>query len=452
MAHTLGLDRLERHPGRTIVAVGVLFAVAYVSAVTLFPRAHGRIIDGDGIQYYAYLRSLVFDRDVNFVNDYELLYGADTDNVWLTNRTVTGYAVNQMSIGPALLWLPVFLLTCGLVAAGTLLGSSVPVDGFAAPFQLSAGLAGIVYSTAGVYLLYRICAREFAPRPALWASLVAWLASPAIYYSLVSPTYSHALSMFTVALFVDVWRRTRGESGPRRYVVLGLLAGLAALVRWQDVIIMLLPVGEAVAKRPTRVTQAVGRLALMGGVSAVAFAPQMMAWRAMYGRFVLTPQGSDFMRWTEPQIAAVLWSWNHGLFSWTPALLLAVGGLYWLHRHDRLLGWGSAVVVLIAVYINASVVDWWGGEAFGARRFVSYTVFFALGLTAIASTERLRRQAYAVRLVAAFLIASNVLFLAQYQIAMRSGGEIVEYPVTARQVLWERFALPWRLVGRQALE
>ena len=367
MAANLGLDRLDRHPGRTIVTIGVLFAVAYLSAVTLFPRSHGRIINGDGIQYYAYLRSLVFDRDVNFVNDYALLYGDDDANVWIANRTGTGHAVNLMSIGPALLWMPAFLLTCGLMAAGTLLGSTVPVDGIAAPFQLSAGLAGIAYATAGAYLLYQICAREFAPWPALWASLVAWLASPAIYYSLVSPAYSHALSIFTVALFVDTWHRTRGESGPGRYVVLGLLAALAALVRWQDVIIVLLPVGEAleaVVHRRTRLTQSAGRLAIMGATSVVAFAPQMLAWRAMYGRFVLTPQGPDFMRWTEPQIAAVLWSWNHGLFLWTPALLLAAGGLYWLHRHDRLLGWGSAVVVLTAVYINASVVDWWGGEAF----------------------------------------------------------------------------------------
>ena len=170
----------------------------------------------------------------------------------------------------------------------------------------------------------------------------------------------------------------------------------------------------------------------------------------MYGRFVLTPQGPNFMRWTEPQIAAVLWSWNHGLFSWTPALLLAAVGLYWLHRHDRLLGWGSAVVVLTAVYINASVVDWWGGEAFGARRFIGYTVFFALGLTALVSSELWHRHARAVRLVATCLIASNVLFLAQYQVAMRSGGDIVEYPVTAAQVLLERFALPWRLLGRLA--
>ena len=178
MAANLGLDRLDRHPGRTIVTIGVLFAVAYLSAVTLFPRSHGRIINGDGIQYYAYLRSLVFDRDVNFVNDYALLYGDDDANVWIANRTGTGHAVNLMSIGPALLWMPAFLLTCGLMAAGTLLGSTVPVDGIAAPFQLSAGLAGIAYATAGAYLLYQICAREFAPWPALWASLVAWLASP----------------------------------------------------------------------------------------------------------------------------------------------------------------------------------------------------------------------------------------------------------------------------------
>ncbi len=451
MAPTLGLDRLDRHPGRTIIAVGVLFAVAYVSAITLFPRAHGRIIDGDGIQYYAYLRSLVFDRDVNFVNDYELLYGDEEANVWTSTRTTTGHVVNLMSIGPALLWLPLFLLTCGLVAAGALLGSSVPIDGIAAPFQLSAGLAGIAYATAGVYLLYRICAREFGPRPALWGALVAWLASPAIYYSLVSPAYSHAVSLFTVALFVDVWHRTRGESRPGRYVVLGLLAGLVALVRWQDVIIVLLPVGEAVeaiVHRTAQLRTTVSRLALMGGASAVAFAPQMLAWRAMYGRFVLTPQGSDFMRWTEPQIAAVLWSWNHGLFSWTPALLLAAGGLYWLHRHDQLLGWGTAAVLLTALYINASVVDWWGGEAFGARRFISYTVFFALGLTALVSRNLWPRRARAVRLVAVCVITSNVLFLAQYQVAMRSGGEIVEYPVTARQVLLERFLLPWRLINR----
>ena len=456
MHPTLGLDRLERYPGRTIIGIGVTFAIAYVIAMTVFPRVHGRIIDGDGIQYYAYLRSLVFDHDVNFINDYQFLYGPeDGTNVWTSTRTTTGHAVNLMSIGPALLWLPIYLLICGVVVVSRVFGAPILLDGVAAPFQFAAALSGIAYATAGAFLSYRICTREFPTAPALWATLVAWLASPAIYYSLVSPAYSHAVSLFTIALFVDVWLRTRGDSRLARYALLGLLAGLAALVRWQDAIIMLLPLGEAcwaIAHRTSSFRLTVSRLVLMGAMSVVAFTPQMLAWRQIYGHFILTPQGADFMRWANPQILAVLFSWNHGLFSWTPAMMLAVGGLFWLPKRDRILGWAAIAVLLIAIYVNASVVDWWGGEAFGARRFVSYTVFFTLGLRALVSTRLWTQRAGAIRLIAICMITSNILFLAQYQVAMRTDGATIKYPLTARQVLLERFALPWRLLSHQELD
>lgn len=445
---SLGLEHLEHRPYRTIAVIGAAFAVAYLAAMTMFPRAHGRIIDGDGIQYYAYLRSLVFDGDVNFINDYQLLYGDDEASVWTSARTVTGHAVNLMSIGPALLWLPAFLLVCAVAWVGNLVGAPIALDGISAPFQVSVGLAGIAYATAGICLCYRICARLFAPAPAFWASLVAWLASPAIYYSLGAPAYSHAVSLFAVALFVDIWLRTQGNLRPMRYVLLGALAGLVALVRWQDAIIVLLPLSESIAgiaARTTTLTLAVRRLGLMAGGSVVAFMPQMLAWRAMYGRLILTPQGSDFMQWTDPQVVAVLFSWNHGLFSWTPAVLVAACGLPWLHGRDRLLGWSSVLVLLTAVYINASVVDWWAGEAFGARRFISYTVLFALALTALASAPDWIRARAWIRIAAVFLIVSNVLFMAQYQLFMRGYRDIAAYPTTATQVLLERFLVPWRL-------
>ena len=92
------------------------------------------------------------------------------------------------------------------------------------------------------------------------------------------------------------------------------------------------------------------------------------------------------MRWTDPQVLSVLFSWNHGLFSWTPGLLVASCGLYWLVKRDTVLGLASVLVVFTAVYINASVEDWWAGEAFGARRFISYTVLFAIALTALTSS------------------------------------------------------------------
>src|SRR5262245_23351697 len=140
VARFLSLEWFEHHPARIFTTIGIVFAVAYVVALTLFPRSHGRIADGDTIQYYAYLRSLVIDRDLDFTNDYELLYtreaGPAADNVWLTSRTPRGRPPNLMSIGPALLWSPFFLVAYVAVATLRSVGWSMPLDGIAAPFQL----------------------------------------------------------------------------------------------------------------------------------------------------------------------------------------------------------------------------------------------------------------------------------------------------------------------------
>ena len=147
------------------------------------------------------------------------------------------------------------------------------------------GLAGIAYATAGTCLCFRIAKHLFSTESAFWAVLVTWLASPAIYYSLSAPTYSHATSLFAVALFVDSWYRTRDRTDLARYLLLGVLAGLVTLVRWQDAIIVLLPLTESAHRlltKRTPFTVTLQRLAVMAGVTALTFTPQMLAWHAIY--------------------------------------------------------------------------------------------------------------------------------------------------------------------------
>jgi hypothetical protein len=443
---------LERHPGRVFSAMGVLFAVAYLTALTAFPRAHGRIIDGDTIQYYAYLRSLVFDGDLDFSNDYRLLYppaGGGSANVWLDSRTVTGRPPNMMSIGPALLWAPFLLVTYALLALLRPLGIAIPLDGVAAPFPLSVGLAGIVYAAAGVYLCYRSCRSLFPDAPAFWGALVAWLATPAIYYSAISPAYSHALSLFASALFCYYWLTTRENGSVLRFVVLGVLAGVAALVRWQDVVILVLPLAElarSIAKRSISASSSLVRGAVMLGAAAIMLIPQLWAWRVIYGELFIVPQGGGFMRWGAPALLSVLFSLRHGLFTWTPAVLAAVFGAGYLIRRDSLVGWSAVTVFLLTAYISASAADWWAGEAFGARRFVGCTVFFAMGLSALFSARFWRDRPVLLGWAATALVASNLLFLLQYQLFMRGFEQLAPYPTTIRQVLFDRFLLPWRVL------
>ena len=430
----------------------MLFALAYIAAHVWFPKPPGRVIDGDALGYYAWLRSIVFDGDINFSNDYRLLTDDLAEDSEELTPLATGLVPNKWPPGSALLWAPLFLVVAVVVGMLNLIGAQIPFDGLALPFKISAGVAGIAYATAGAWLCYELARRVYSATVAFWATLTLWLGGPLLYYSLVSPTYSHATSLFAVGLFALAWYQTRDRDDLRRFALLGALAGLAGLVRSQDLIILIVPGMELLAGirgRRWSLPAACGRLAVLGAGCTVVLAPQLWAWQAIYGTPVLNPHGgSTFFDWTRPAMFQTLFSMRQGLMSWTPVVLLAVFGLPWLVKRDRILGWTAVVTLFLALYVNAAAVMWWGGHGFGGRRFVSYMPFLVVGLSAFLAAPVLASRTALVRLLSIFLIGSNVLFLLQYQLYMRGFHDIVpEYPEDLWTVFAERFVVPFKLVA-----
>lgn len=441
--------RLERHPTRVIVAIGFVFALAYVTAQVWFPKSPGRVIDGDAIGYYAWLRSVVVDGDVDFTNDYRLLTGQTDDDYWGA-PTATGMAPNKWPPGSAILWAPLFLAAGLFVVALGGFGAEIPFDGIALPFKVSAGVAGIAYATAGVWFCHDLARRICSTTAAFWATLTLWLAGSALYYSLVSPTYSHATSLFVTALFVHTWFRTRGRDDLRRFALLGALGGACGLVRSQDLVVLAIPGIEllrAVRGRGLPTAAACGRLLALGAGCAAAFLPQIWAWHVLYGTPVLNPHGgSDYFAWTRPAILQTLFSMRQGLVSWTPAVLLAAAGLPALVRRDRLVGIVAVAVLLLALYVNAAASMWWSGSGFGGRRFVSCMPLLVAGLAALFASPPAAARPWLVRAASVALIGSNLLFLLQYQLFMRGFAHIVpSYPDSLWSVFVERFVVPFRL-------
>ena len=324
------------------MAIGLLFALAYVTAHVWFPKPPGRVIDGDALGYYAWLRSVVFDGDINFSNDYRLLTDELAEDSGSLTPLETGLVPNKSPPGSALLWAPLFLVVAAIVWTLNLVGAQIPFDGLALPFKLSAGVAGIAYATAGAWLCYDLARRIYSAAAAFWATLTLWLGGSLLYYSLVSPTYSHAMSLFVVALFTHAWYRTRVRDDLPRFALLGALAGLAGLVRSQDLIILVIPGLELLAgiwERRWSLAAACGRLAVLCVSCAAVFSPQLWAWQTIYGTAVLNPHGAVSFRWAEPAILQTLFSTRQGLISWTPIVLFGAIGLPWLFRRDRLLAW-----------------------------------------------------------------------------------------------------------------
>jgi hypothetical protein len=164
------------------------------------------------------------------------------------------------------------------------------------------------------------------------------------------------------------------------WVCFGLSFGFAAAVRWQNILLGILLLIPLKINRKAIVLYAIF---LLG--SLLAFSPQFIAWKIIYGEFLLIPQGESFMRWTHPEILRFLFSSWHGLYSWAPILIFSTIGLFLLYKRDRRMAIGFLLILLIQVYVNSCVSDWHAGTSFGARRMTGLTPIFVIGLASFLS-------------------------------------------------------------------
>jgi hypothetical protein len=108
-----------------------------------------------------------------------------------------------------------------------------------------------------------------------------------------------------------------------------------------------------------------------------------------------------------------------------------------------------SVVVIASWYVNAAVSDWWAGEAFGARRFLSLFPLFVLGVAVWLDRGANAPAVALVRRVAllSVLIAANLLLLLQYQLALKGLYAISPYPDGFFDMWVARFLVPLRLLA-----
>jgi hypothetical protein len=179
--------------------------------------------------------------------------------------------------------------------------------------------------------------------------------------------------------------------------------------------------------------------------AAAAFAPQMLVWQTLYGRPLAIPQGGGFMRWGTPALGSVLFSDWHGLFTWTPIIVVAVVGVPLILRRDRLVFAAALAFLALSWYVNAAAADWWAGEAFGARRFVSCFAVFTLGLAALVARWSPAPKTLAI--AGGMVVAHTFLLVVQYQAFMHGLRDVVPYPRGAFNLWLARFVVPFDLIG-----
>lgn len=433
---------------RSEAAVLGSFALVCVFVLSL-PLVTTRIYASDEVESFAWARSWVFDRDVNFENEYQHFYDskqvqtASFHETFLERENEAGRRLNFTPIGTAILWLPFY--GAGHLAA---IATGAPADGFSAPYIAAVAYGSAIYGFLAVVLSLGIARRLVGH--GLAASLAVWIGTPLLFYMYVAPPMSHACSAFAVSLFLWTWLRVRERWTLGGVVLLGLSGALMAMVREQDVFFVAVPAIDFIRLAARR--RLVSRDALVAAVGAasflIAYAPQLVAYTALNGHPGPTTYVTRKMTWSAPHSLQVLFSPEHGLFAWTPLALLAIAGLVLLAlgrvpmaaRESRWLAWLLLVSFALQVYVNGCVESWTVAGSFGQRRFVAITPLLVAGLASLAvawSGLVRRRWLHAVALlVVAAGIWWNVGLMIQFGL-----NRMDRQRLTLRDNMWTTFVV-----------
>jgi hypothetical protein len=419
-----------------------LIVLWMVGGVAFFkPWVHGT----DPVGYYSWLHTVVIDGNLDTTNEYDFY---DQEEYGFISPGPTGLNRNPYAIGSAILWSP-FFLTAHVISKVL----QLPADGYALPYVFAASFGSAFYALLGLWLSYRLARELFGARPAMWATIGIWWATPLLFYMFGHPLMSHANDAFVNALFVFVWWRTRQPITVRGAVLRGAALGLAMLVRTQNALLLLLPISEVLLtwliQRRVDWRPWLKPMALLALTATIVFAPQLIVWQQTYGAFwpgnPYSITYGDSFNPASPHFFDVLLSSARGLFLWSPLVLLAIIGLFvFVLRAQRTLGVGLILVWLAQVYLIGGWNAWSGAASFGQRFMINGTVTYVLGLAALLAWLQTKISWKLLGTVVVFFVVWNLLLLAQYitELLPRAGyvdvGQMLTGQVRVIGVVLER--------------
>ncbi len=410
------------------VQTKILFALLapVIAVLILHHLATGFTIYNDGIGYYSYLRSAAIDKDLNFSNElrfynasYSKFSSAPRGANYQEEKTPKGYIHNAYLIGSSVMWSPFFLTAHAATAILHSLGADIEPNGYTILYEMSIGLASLIYGFLAILLMYKFCRKWFGRKTSFVAVAGIWYGTSFFWYQAVEPSMAHMNSVFLGALFVYFWHSTLGKRTKPQWLMLGALLGLIYLVRQQDALLALLPGFEILKSLLSKAEagKAIGRATILSAGAFAALLPQMLIWKRMYGSFLVysysnvTWQGQQG-GWHAPRLLELLFSAEAGIWR-VPLLLLSLVGLILFAKRVRGFTWHFLLVAALGLTV---ISMWTGGLAggYGLRPILGMSVLFVLGTAEIIERMKTIIGLKWVYAIIAALIAANFINMALF--------------------------------------
>jgi tetratricopeptide (TPR) repeat protein len=382
-----------------------------------------RIDAGDDAGYYAYLRSIFFDGDIDFFNE--------TNFAHAQKFMPTGYVFNNWQIGQSVLFFPFFLLGHFWASLLNFLGHSVTLDGKSFPYLMSTAWASQTYLFIGLVLTYKINRKFFDTTASLIATILVWLATSLLYYTFIRQRMSHTIEFFLAATFILVWLNNRHSSNALKHSALGIILGILCMARVINVALGVLYVIDQICiagwlgktdsvSKKTLVT----RLAYFSISWLFAFSPQLLTWYkidgiplpALHAKIAQSETSAFSIGKIWEQTKSFFWGERWGLIFSSPIILVGTIGIIIGKPFSKI---RLPFIVTVFAYFTIVILLFGYLDAYEYRYLSPALPIISLGLAAILTNLSKNRYGYwMIAFFSSIFISVQYFILIQYKISI----------------------------------
>lgn len=431
----------RRKSDRAILLLLFLFAV---SMFLLHHYVVGFSVYSDGAVYFSYIRSAVFDRDINFTNEIEHyknttsklsgLPAVQEDDAIkkIVSETMkeTGYYPNHHSFGNALLWTPFYLAAHILTLTLNFLGLNLAVDGYSLFYELSVGLGSIFYGFLGIFIIYKFCQKFYSKKISLISTVAVLLGTSIFWYVSVEPTWAHANSLFLISLFIYYWY-TKKEKTKIDWALLGFILGIATLIRRQNMIFVILPGLNWLTDYVKVLKEKNLRNLFNRFVENIFFVTpmipmyllQVFIWKRMFNKWywLMNVQTVAGFTTTNNKILLMIFSTKCGIIV-MPIILISLIGLGFFTKKRKKLGTAFLTIFILQFTIMSFFVERFLSElvchgGYIMRFFINCTPFYAIGLCEMAQRFKEKGKLKLLITILVLFVLFNFFNMARFAVS-----------------------------------
>ncbi len=367
-----------------------LFLIALFILINNFIFFPGNILSWDVFGYYLYLPLKFIYHDLGLQHPATI-----TAIIEKYNSTATFYQALEMPGGSYVMKYPMGLafFYAPFFFSGHILALvfNYPTDGFSLPYQYSIFIGGIFYSILGIWVLAKVLLRFFNEKVVLLVLIIIIFSTNYLVHITMygQNAMSHNYLFMTYALilwFTIKWH----ETYRLKYILmLAIVSGLSILSRPSEIVCLVIPALWGVKNWNTGreklglIFQYKKQLAAFIIVILLFGLCQFIYWKIYTGKFLFYSYGGNAgegFEFLSPHLLNILFSFRKGWLIYTPVMIFAIVGFYFIYLHQRNIFYALFLYFILNLFIVSSWSTWWYASSFSQRSLIPSYPVMAIGL------------------------------------------------------------------------